>query len=412
MDMKDTLATPKKRVEGLDDFVMGVPIVNRLLGLAIPVPTMNCWSPVVLGEEDFSDPDRYFGQLIGAIFDKRLENPHGWVSFMADYERLLDSTECLNEVFARVVEMSTLSDEAIVNEVSNSFAFERLDLLKVFEKKAFVSIKINHAYWEELTCLGFASVGKLPYIREVHRDANYSKSRIDDLVIKALSKQQENAATGGAPAGCFSTSHFSFGVSFGNGDHPTADYLSVPIGPIHKSAAIGSLSFLKSIFPANKYVLADGTAAKGLIWRQQCDEFFARLVAASDAVIFIVPSHLRAIEIGHWKGHTATIVIPALYVHEMWPAVLPMIAGKLASVFSQWSRVSILVQAGVISAPLGILVDLMRDSYTVTQIRYFDMGQVLDVATYPTNPIGTWIGQPWVRDILARTAQFPLSLRV
>ena len=102
--------------------------------------------------------------------------------------------------------------------------------------------------------------------------------------------------------------------------------------------------------------------------------------------------------------------MPSIYVQVLWPSVIAVAAGKLAAIFSQAPRVSILVQVGVMSAPLGIMVALMQEACPDTQIRYFDMGQVLDVATYPTNPVGTWVRQPWVTEILARTERFPISL--
>lgn len=410
MDSHDTLASPDHRLSGLNDLVRGITIVNRLLGLAIPIPELKAWTPDILAGDAFADPDFYYGQLIGAIFDSRLEDL-GWAGLMAQYDQILVRNERLDEVFARVAELARLSDDALVNEVSRSFTFEHLDFLSVFDKKGFVSVKINHAYWEELTFIGFDATAKLPPVRHFPRDAYYAQCRFDDVLIKALRKQQANAANQGFLAGRFSTPRFSLGVNFGNGDRPAFDCLSIPLNNIYKGAVIGSLSFLHGIFPARQYHLADGSTAKELVWRRQCDEFFARVVATADAVVFIVPNHLRAIEITHWEGMTLTIVIPSKYVHELWPSVMAHVAGKLADLFSKTSRVNILVQAGVMSVPLGILVDLMRDNFVDTQIRYFDMGQVLDVATYPANPVGPWIQHPKSRDILARTKRFPVSLR-
>lgn len=411
MEMQDTLANATVRLNGLDDLARGIPIINRLLGLAIPIPRIERWIPDVLAGDAFADPDLYYGQLLGAIFDSRIEDPTDWLVLMAHYNSLLVTSESLDEVFARAVEMSTLSDEAIINEASQSLIIEPLQLMSVFDKRSFVSVKINHAYWEELTVMAFNSAGKLPYIRDALRSEAYSRSRIDDVLVKALRKQQESAAREGYPAGSFCNPHFSLGISFGNGDYPAHKYLSIPIGPIHKGAAIGSLSFLKGKFPAAKYNVADGSAAKELIWRDESDEFFARITALSDVVVFIVPTHLRNIEIKQWKGPATTIVLPAVRVYALWPAVLPDVAGKLATLFAQSGRVSVVVQAGVVAAILGILVDLMRDAYPDTQIRFFDLGQVLDIATFPVNPVGTWIQQPWIQEKLIHKKRFAISLR-
>ena len=409
VDTQDTLASAKLRLNGLTDLIDGIPIVNSLFGLAIPVPPLVHWTPDVLAGESFADPDQYHGQLTGALFDSLIETPDDWTVLLAQFEHILKTPEKIDGVLSRVVEIGAFSDKEIVNEVSRTFAIEHLDLLSVFDATGFVSIKINHAYWEELTVLGFEAAG-IPCIRGVHRDNLNTRCRFDHLLITSLRKQQEHAAKQGFEPGSFATPHFSLGVSFGNGDHLTSHYLSIPIGPIHKGAAIGCLGFMQQIFSAKNYRLADGSAAKSLIWKQQCDEFFSRIVAHSDVVVFIVPSHLRGIHIRGWQGPKTTIVIPSLYVQVLWPSVIAVVAGKLAAIFSESRRVNILVQAGVMSATLGIMVDLMRNTYPDTQIRYFDLGQVLDVATYPTNPIGTWIGQPWVREILERTAAFPISV--
>ena len=409
MDATDTIACPRNRLNGLDDLLRGILIVNRLFDLAIPIPSLSNWAPEGLAPDGCADPDVYYGQLLSAVFDTRLVIPEGWAELLPRFNELLNTDERFDKVLPSAVKMGRCSDEIIVREVANSLEIEQLDLLSVFEKDSFVSIKINHVYWEEFAFMAFKAAG-IPSIRELLLDDWYSRCKLNDLLVKTLTKQQENAVAKGYQASCFSTTDFSFGVSFGNGDYPMADYLSLPLGPIHKGAIIGCLSYFQTLFPADTHRLADGNAAKNLVWKQQCDAFFARIVATSDAVVFIVPSHLRAIRITQWTGHTTNIVIPALYVHELWPAVMPDIAGKLATIFSQFSRVSILVQAGVISAPLGILVNLMCADYPATRIRYFDMGQVLDVATYPTNPVGTWIQQPWIRQLLDRTKRFPISL--
>ena len=409
MDAKDTLACPNTRLNGLDDLVRGIAIVNRLFDLTIPSPRLKNWTQEVLAADTCADPDTYYGHLLCAVFDTRMDVPDGWATLLPLFKEILHPDERFNEVSTRIVDIGTCSDAMIVSEAANRFEIEHLDLLSVFEKDSFVSIKINHVYWEEFAFEGYQASG-LTSIRELHINDWYRRCKLNDLVVKALRKQQHTALSAGLPAGFFSTGDFSFGVSFGNGDHPIADYLSLPLNPIHKSAVIGCLGFFQTLFPADSYVLTDGNAAKSLVWKQQCDEFFARIVAASDIIVFIVPSHLRTIRITQWQGHATNIVIPALYVHEQWPAVMPDLAGKLATIFSRFSRVSILVQAGVMSAPLGILVNLMRSDYPTTHIRYFDLGQVLDVATYPTNPKGTWVRQPWIRQLLDRTKRFPLSL--
>ncbi len=409
MNAEDTLACPTNRRTGLNDLIRGIPIVNRLLGLTIPMPSLGNWTPEVLAADDCADPDTYYGQLLCALFDTRMDVLEGWAALLPRFNEILHADERFDMVSTRIVNIGKCSDEMIVAEAENTFEIEHLDLLSAFGKDSFVSIKINHVYWEELAFTAYQDAG-LASIRELHINDWYSRCKLNDLVVKTFRKKQHAVIRAGLPEGRFSTEDFSFGVSFGNGDYPVANYLSHPLHPIHKSAAIGCLGFFQSLFPADTIRLTDGNAAKNLVWKQQCEEFFARIVATSDAVVFIVPTHLRAIRITQWKGHATNIVIPAQYVHELWPAVIPDVVGKLATIFSQFGRVSILVQAGVMSAPLGILVNLMRANYPATQIRYFDMGQVLDVATYPTKPEGTWIRQPWIMEILARTHRFPISL--
>ena len=57
MEMHDTLTTSKNRLNGLDDILRGIPIINRLFGLAIPTPRIESWTPAVLADDAFTDPD-------------------------------------------------------------------------------------------------------------------------------------------------------------------------------------------------------------------------------------------------------------------------------------------------------------------------------------------------------------------
>ena len=130
---EDTLASAELRLNGFKDLTDGIPIVNALFGLAIPVPALFHWSPNMLAGEKFADPDQYHAQLTGALFDSLIETPKDWMVLLTQFEDILRTPENIDAVLARVIEIGAFSDEAIVDEISRTLAIKHLDFLSAFE---------------------------------------------------------------------------------------------------------------------------------------------------------------------------------------------------------------------------------------------------------------------------------------
>src|SRR5262249_40132051 len=222
----------------------------------------------------------------------------------------------------------------------------------------------------------------------LHRDlgpspgARYEVTGFASLIVRALRRYAASAVQNGHASGSFIKPDLSFGISFNAGDYPSHRDIRVPLQPIARSAMVGALSFFEWLLPATRFLFADGSAAKALVRINRLESFLKEVQASSDAVILVVPQLLRSIALWDWEGPAVTIVIPEGNVHEMWPVVLPYVAGAVHDAISRYRRVTILTQAAAMTAPVGLYLDLMYSNHDTT-IRYFDLGQVLNVLVEP-----------------------------
>jgi hypothetical protein len=90
--------------------------------------------------------------------------------------------------------------------------------------------------------------------------------------------------------------------------------------------------------------------------------------------------------------------------------VLASAAATFEEAFSKYETVTIFTQAAVMSYPLMLLANqIQRRHAPGCRLKYFDLGQVLDIATLHS---GRPAGSPWVRkraELLARV-QSPFTI--
>jgi hypothetical protein len=96
----EDLATAEGRRQGLEDLVRGIPIANERLGLRLSLPSGMNWDPAVLARDVSAAPDRYDGQLLGAVFDRALTAPERWVDLLPQVDRALPGSEWIDTVYA------------------------------------------------------------------------------------------------------------------------------------------------------------------------------------------------------------------------------------------------------------------------------------------------------------------------
>lgn len=416
--MNDSLSTPEKRLRLAVHLAEGVPLVNRLLGLRIPAPAFAHWQPAVLAEPDKQSADQAYAQLFGALFDTPVTDEASWWPLLARLRGMLDDTlqqDPLPATFPYVLQTADHSQEALVERLKDTLTVTRVDFPAVFERPGFVYVKINHYHWEYISHLAMEAHFREVFRRLRHDDIReWQASGIDELLIQAMRRQQQALQRQGHGDGVFDTAGFSLGIGFNNGDGYVSDDLVTPIlpvyWPLYRGAMTGSYAFFKGLFPAAHYRFSDGALPKMIVWENRTREFYDCITRRVDAVVFIVPDPLREIFIRHWQGTTEVIVVPATRVHELWPAVMPVVAAQLADIFRRHRKVCILAQAGLMSVPIGIVVDRMRAEFPSTDVFFFDMGQALDIALYPDHPSGQWLRHPEIREVLNNAGEIPIAL--
>jgi hypothetical protein len=385
----------------------GIELVNDLMGLSIPFPPTDH-----KGLHAFVDPrsdgaDRRFARLCATICGVP---PNDFLDFEPLFRRygdfLPDGID-FDDIVASVARLNESKQEDLVAYVKQLISFEETTLPMGWDGGSYTTVKINHGYWEFVARQAFARLG-LSYFRKLDLYPNFLRSGFQHLLAASIRNVHKAMAAQGFSPGCFSAPGFVFQFGFSAGDAPNSNDLVVPLHPVVHGAILGAVSFLTTVVPAERYTLGDGFAAKALVYHGELCSFFERIKDCSDAIIFVVPDHLRNICVQDWSGQTYRIIVPATWIYALWPSVLPYAVASIAEIVDQCPRVTILVQAGAMSAPIGIAVDLMRRSRTRNAVRYFDLGQVLDLASLPDGTTGPWVRRGDIAEILSTLPRMPI----
>ncbi|MGH8553133.1 MAG: hypothetical protein ACRERS_07545, partial [Methylococcales bacterium] len=294
----------------------------------------------------------------------------------------------------RIRKLQLIGDEELLSTIRDSFDVEALDLTTVDPTDHFVFTKINHGYWEHVCQNAFNKIG-VSYFRKISIDAHsrYYKSGFDYLLARTLLCVVEGPHPN---FGAYITnpSKLRFGISFTAGDRTIEQDLKLPLGPLRRAAMIGSHSFLSTALDKEHFTIVDGAAAKKIVYDGKLEIFAEKIKSNSDTVVFIVPPHLRSIELRNWQGKTLRILVPAKYIHELWTIVLPYLASVISGLIATGLRITILSQAAVMSVPIGFLVKQLNEmlpEHAQRRVQYYDLGQVLDLAIASDQVSAPWI---------------------
>jgi len=299
---------------------------------------------------------------------------------------------------------------AVASQVSPatlaSFSAARLDISSVpdFRELSDIDVcyvKINHGFWEQI----YALFGDPDPVRMRINDApdvqKYRGRYIDSGFADALAAAFTAIAR---PSGLrlhFVGVHLGVSLRTGGLDHeavlagfPTWDAATqrVPLG-----AAIGLAAWCESLFPGLQPAFCDGSLPKRGLNTGRLRETLSWAADRSDRIMFVVPPHLSRIRLAGTEVPQETVLVPAAAVHESWVDCLRAAAGHVFARLASDGRVLVMTQSAVFSALLGFFLADARRRLPLpgTVLRYFDLGQALDVAAPNT-------GGPWVRRNLVR----------
>lgn len=151
--------------------------------------------------------------------------------------------------------------------------------------------------------------------------------------------------------------------------------------PVVLGASVGVIAFMLSVFGDRRFHFSDGCFPKrGLVngeLRDVLDEFSRGI----DQIVFVVPPHLRGIELSVSDAPHTHLYISGSQVHETWPPSLYSTAGPILQRLAEGQRVLVLTQSAVFSALLGLLLAEMKHAMASPgQLLFLDLGQVLDIA--------------------------------
>lgn len=318
---------------------------------------------------------KVFRHLEGAKYPEAL--------FNETYARFeLDSA--LNDAFiAEGNGFSSLTDDELKSAVQNQFAISYRSLLLTPHDESFVFTKINHGYWEHFLAVYASSYAHRANVEE-YRQLNgqqyamrYSYSGFDRALAYVLRQTADAQIAAIGSQGIAAR----LSISFCAGERPCAFLLKRPLNPIPRAAIAGALTFFKSITKRAPINLGDGAEAKGLFDNRETNLFVEKYVGDADAVLFVVPPHLRDITIRGMNSSVYKLLIPGHFAHETWRTSLPVFHAVMQKILAKHKRVTVLTQSAVLAPVLGLsMQDIRSYSGHDSLVRFFDLGRVLDVA--------------------------------
>lgn len=295
----------------------------------------------------------------------------------------------LIDAFASVAPL--VSDATI-----RSFADARFDVAPMPDLRAsgdhdIYYAKINHGFWEQM----YAAIAppdpvKMRIKNPAERRARYLASGFADALAAAM----EGAAH--QEQGSIRFPGVQFAVSLASGSHDHADVLAGfdARSPVERQivigAAIGIAAWFEAVFPRQRPSFFDGSFPKRGLESGALRATLEWAASASQRIIFVVPPHLEGIRLTGTTTPQETFLVPATTIHEGWAACLHAVASHVLTRLAEDHSVLVITQSAVFSALLGLFLAQAKPRLlgTAHRLRYFDLGQVLDIAV--PNAGGLW----------------------
>jgi len=323
----------------------------------------------------------------------------------------------LSRAYATSAQLVELPADEILQRLDSTFYVREISLLDTVSDRDYVFAKVNHRCWEEITSIGLDQAGK-EYIRAIDAiDRECISSRFYESLFVCLAQCQRAASTKQSPKHqCrLCTDEFAFGISLTGGNASYRDDLvgrgrdARVIDNIYASVTVGTAAGLVGFFSAladgnRTWFVADGAAPKTLFWKAQFGSFMEKILNTADAILFIVPPWLADITISGRPGiKVFTLVVPGEGVDTLWGLVAPVALQYIAELSRRY-RLTVLSQCSVVSALVGMMTHLhLTRSAHRTPCRFYDLGQLLDLANVNKPESGYWLSREDVRAHATRT---------
>ena len=292
--------------------------------------------------------------------------------------------------------LATIAPEVSATTLA-SFAAARITIdpvpdLHEFDSADLCYVKINHGFWEQLYALfGEREAARMRIVDPRRFHARYVASAFADALAAAT------AAIARPDGPRLGFDGVLLGASLDNG---TLDHDAILAGfpsrtaadqRIFLGAAIGLTAWWESLFPGLRPAFCDGSFPKRGLATGRLRQTLAWAADRSDRIVFVVPPHLARIRLADTTLPQESVLVPAKSVHESWIDCLHATAGHVLARLATDGRVLVITQSAVFSALLGFFLADARRRLPLpdTCLRYFDLGQALDVAAPDTG--GRWV---------------------
>jgi hypothetical protein len=307
------------------------------------------------------------GRDIRADLDRALEFTEATLYRDSEFDRLLAEAVSRN---------SELGDDDLRAAFSRRFGIARVDLTALPRDRSIFFAKVNHGYWEYMRSSYDAPEGRADQFRKIDLASKIRRLRTSGTT-QAWGRQIRRMFM--QPGGSLA-SNARLCVSLTTGTEPCSVSIRKELLPVTRGAAAGMLSLFETAVPeVEHFELGDGGATRALIIERSLESFFRSHVQDSEACVFVVPQHLRQVELAGFSGRTYKFMVPPTRINEAWRVVGATLLGYLAALGRKHRTITVLAQGASVASLLGLLfADL--DPLPGVRLRYFDLGRVLDVA--------------------------------
>jgi hypothetical protein len=278
---------------------------------------------------------------------------------------------------------AVVTPESLVATLSQRFEVADLTDFRTAGDSDICYLKINHGFWEQLYAIFAAPDPGRMRVRDPARfRGQYVASGFLDalaaVIAEVVIQEHERLRFAGV----------HFGVSLASGIHDHAEVIagfgdrSPDKQKIVLGSAIGLLAWWETLFPAHRPTFVDGSFPKRGLATGALRETLAWAAARSERIVFVVPPHLAGIRLADAGIPQESILVPGDTVHESWAACLEATARHVLARLADDGSVLVITQSAVFSALLGLFLVHVRGQVvpSASRLRYFDLGQALDVA--------------------------------
>ncbi len=301
-------------------------------------------------------------------------------------DKVCSNSEFEKKLSYHIDEFSTLSDKEIKLNLLNKLYVKDNVIMDLPTDKSIFYAKINHGYWEFMSD-AYKSKPRDGRYREFDKKTIIKRVRNNDhttylaYMIKNHFTDNEN-----------NFKQLDFGIH--NGSLKFEEAISKKFNIYTRGASVGILAMLKASVPLkDNFLIGDGTAPRALMSNKKMEVFFDKFIFDTDACLFLVPPHLMNIDIVNYSGNVYKLIVPPAKIHENWKILATVLIGYLDKLASKHSSLVVFSQGSSISPLLSLLKSHIDFRKKNILLRFFDMGQALDVCAQGLTRDYPWLNQ-------------------